>query len=409
MKRFPLAIFLCTLIVGCTSSTVDLSAVRKFAKQVDTVSASIDQIPGTYAQACDTMIEYGGATPLTLGMLGTSPPQPNNFTTRPVASLGPPPMVPPPPPTPAPSINGPPNGTTVPVPITVATPTAGPSCKSVHDVANVWKKSDTTVELYVKGLGKVAGVTTAPSQSEYTSFADSVAADGLLPKTFAEAASSFIVAIGNRIIAQEQQRDLVDLVDASQQNDILNVTLSAGENAAINAHTQYNATLLTVNSRYNNVLSPETLFLGALKAREEGTPNAQMLLSTHKICPASRVKGTMTKGCLTQAQVESWYSLETQINSLRLEILHQRADWTQVDQGIQTSDNQLEAYVNTMRDIGQINASLVKHKTGFAGLMDEIKPWVDDLAQQASKLASASSASASSSSSSTHVATSNIR
>lgn len=397
-SRALLIIAMSGLLPACASSTVDLSGVQNFAKQVDSASATIDQIPDSYAQACDTMIEYQRQT--SLGMLGNPPPTPNPLTSPPVSSLGPVPVASSP--SPAPALSGPSAGTVVPVPIPVATPTAGPSCRSVHDVANIWKKSDTTVELYVKGLGKVAGVTTAPSQTQYTSFADAVASDGILPKTFAEAAASFIAAIGNTIIAQEQGRALSDLIDASQKNDILNVALSAGQNAAIDAHIQYVATLVSVNSRYNNVISPEQLLLNALKVREKATPNAQMLLATEGICPRPPAKEKNGKRCLTQAQVESWYALETELNVLRLRILQQRAAWMQIDQSLQASDNKLQPYVNTMRDIGQINASLVRHKTGFEGFVEDARPWFDDLVQQGASLVSTNSAGPASASTSTH-------
>jgi hypothetical protein len=353
----------CALLAACATSTIDLSQVQQFSKHVDAASAAIAKLPDAYVASCDTMIEYEGES--RLGTLGSSPSViGNELTTRPVGDLA----------TPAPANAPPAAASSPPAPSPAITP--GPTCDSFVALGARWKQLNDTVILYVKGLGAVAGVTTAPSEQKYKDLADKISSTGLLSTSIAEPAASFVAAIGNRVVAGQQSRDITDLVNLSQRDDVLKKVLGAGQDAARDARLQLVATKAVVDSRYGRVIATEVRLLRSLRLAAGLDPDpAPMQVSVGQL-PAAR-PGPSRLDIPT---------LTARLETLRLTILTQRARWGAVDSGLQAQDEKLRAYGATMHDIGQVNDALVQQKSGLAGLVAAVRPWVDDLGDQANTL-----------------------
>lgn len=215
------------LLSSCGTRPVDLAAIQQYAKTTASAATTFDAIADDYYQSCLRRREY--AQPATVGGQALSSVLPMRAA---------PPTAPSPGATPA------------------AVPIKGDAdCDDSSSIAYRWQLENDVVVGYVRALGDVAGVDTAPQN--FDTLASSLKSAGAINSdATATAAGNLAAALVSAIIVARQRAAVREIVQSAHDNG-LGTLVSGLEFAASQYDGQLNREHDAVASYYDTVLGNE--------------------------------------------------------------------------------------------------------------------------------------------------------
>lgn len=268
VARAPCTILTLLLCIcsACTTRTVDLSAVQQYAKTTAEAGVSFDAIADDYYQSCLRRREY--AQPGTVGGKTLS----SMLPTRPS-----PPSAPQP-------------GAT---PHELNPATEDPDCNDASSIAYQWQLENAVVVGYVRSLGDVAGVDTAPKN--FGDLASALKSAGAINSdATATAAGDLATALANALIAARQQAALHDIVQAAHDKGLSTVVKGLQYTArAYQGKVERERT--AVRSYYSTILVSEQQEYAVLQCSATQDSGLRRLLACSQYRRAPSLKSTVEK------------------------------------------------------------------------------------------------------------------
>jgi len=326
----PRIIFVLLLCAGsgCASRTVDLSAVQQYAKTTAEASASFDAIADDYYQSCLRRREYA---------------QPGSVGGKSLASM---------------------------LPDRPATPQAlspgkeDPDCNDASSIAYQWQLENGVVVGYVRSLGDVAGVDTAPKN--FGDLASALKNAGAINSdATATAAGDLATALANALIAARQRAALHGIVQAAHDKG-LNTLVKGLQYTAQAYQGKLDRERTALRSYYSTVLGSEQQQYAALEC--------------------STTQDTRLRQTLTCRQKPSTQSLvERRANAAELRDLIRRQRIERMN-ALNAIDGHIQAAQDYGDAVGAIasgnDALLAAPPNDMHAVVSTVKPYVDLLGEK---------------------------
>lgn len=332
-------IALLSSLSGCGPQALDLSTVQDYAKTTAAAATSFDAIADDYYQSCLRRREF--AQPATVGN------EPLSFEQ---------PLRPPPPTVPKPG-----------QPPQPLDPQAEDSnCDDASDIAYTWAMENDAVVAYVRTLGQVAGVDTAPKNID--SLASALNSAGVIhsDKT-ASAAGDLATAIVSSLVAARERSAIRQIVQQAHDHGLPQVV----------AGLQFTARLYVDKLRIErrDVASYYTVVLGS-EERQFATSECASTTSTeiHAAlhCTAYPNSGRHSRAFTLRAAASA--------AELRDLIKRQRLERLKAFNAVDSHVAAAQAYSDAIGTIGSGNDALLKAPANDTqGAIAIVKPYVDAL------------------------------
>ncbi|HEX3548871.1 MAG TPA: hypothetical protein VHT53_00740 [Candidatus Elarobacter sp.] len=390
MRRHVAALVAATLLAACGGKSADLSAVQQFSKIVANSDAGFAAIAADLYATCRETREFVGATRLAgsgaiaSDDLATRPLEPT-FPQRPTEPPATPAAAASVPPSPDPSIADPRD--------TNRFINGDPRCVSAGSLSRRWDGENKVVIDYVRSLGDLANVGTAPDQKTFESLGSSLKNEGVIANDgIAKAAADFVVTIGTIVNRRKQERTIADVVGAAQRNDAFPTLVRHLRGPVLDAYgNELRNEKTVVDKYYTLAIESELTQLKALRGRNGldpdpivGTlaPDAARSPAPAPSAIAAAARRATARPCDARCRQSN-----VRIAELRDRILVQRARWTKLDDAIADRASKMAPYHATMLDLDRMHARLV-HDTpaGPRGLLAAVQPFVGDLIDQTAAL-----------------------
>jgi hypothetical protein len=230
-----------------------LSAVQQYAKTTAAASASFDALSDDYYRTCLRRREY--SEPATVGGESLAAETPTRPTPIPAPSPGATPQ-------PA-STNG-----------------DDSQCQSSSSLAYRWQLENDVVVDYVRALGEVAGVDTAPKN--FDTLASALKNAGVIGNdATATAAGNLAAAVGNALIAARQRAAVRQIVQAAHDGGLGQV-VSALQFTADEYRVKLQLEHTAVQSYYTTVLGNEQREFAVLECSSTTSARLRQLLNCQR-------------------------------------------------------------------------------------------------------------------------------
>lgn len=362
---------LAVVMSGCAQSTIDIDSVKNYAKTVAAASDSFEAVAKDYYLSCVRQREY--ALPLSVaGGPFQDPPLPS----------------PEPEPTPSPG-NAP--------PMTVLS-NENSTCGNTASISNRWRLENIVVTDYVRSIGEVAGVDTAPKN--FDALATSLKNAGALKSdAVATTAGSFASALVDALIKAKREHTIVALVQAAQNNGFDTIT-----DGLMTAATTYRDTELTnegtaLNSYYTVILTTESRLFSSLECSVETASDNRNALHCHgvtareSLCKRLQGMGSTpnarkaTAAACDRSLLERKSRVQGVAFQLRDLMRTQRQAWYEAQSSLRSRVYAGSAYVSAMKTLQSTHDKLVeRHTSSMRDTALTLKPYVDELADKVSAL-----------------------
>lgn len=247
-QRVIVSLLLCAA-GGCASRNVDISAVQQYAKTTADASASFDVIADDYYQSCLRRREYA---------------QPGSVGGKPLSSM-------------LPARPNPPSATQPGAPPVLTPGKEDPDCNDASSIAYVWQLENAVVVGYVRSLGEVAGVDTAPKN--FGDLASALKNAGAINSdATATAGADLATALVNALIAARQRSALHGIVQAAHDNG-LNTLVKGLQYTAQIYQGRLDRERTALRSYYSTILGSEQGQYAALECSATQDPRLREVLA----------------------------------------------------------------------------------------------------------------------------------
>ncbi|MFZ1125446.1 MAG: hypothetical protein WAN59_09960 [Candidatus Baltobacteraceae bacterium] len=365
------------LAAGC-GSTANLDAIKKFGSLAAQAQQTSDAMAAALYQDCLTAREYGEIATLVPAPGATG----DSLSSIPLAGVVPPEPTPVPPTNPSSAPARPateqPVSKKTPAPAAASTPLpSDTACLAELQTSQRWQAFNDGIFAYAEGLGAVAGVAVAPSESKYQAAGEGLVQIGALRNdAIADAAGKFIADIGNQILLHRQDRDLQDLIARSHQGDIFQKMVDAALEADIGYYGVVFDDKLVVDEYFITLINAEHLELVRLLQADGDLPARASADATPQITQA--VKNALERKCSDACGRH--VQLVAHLMQIRDLIAVQRGRWSAIDGQLLTDLNRAQPFYSTMTDLGRANNALINvPRPGLSGYAAAIKPYIDAL------------------------------
>ncbi|MGB8265512.1 MAG: hypothetical protein WCE44_04260 [Candidatus Velthaea sp.] len=367
-----LSLALSAVVLASCASPVDLDAVKKFTAGMSASGPAFDAIAADLYATCRETREFVGATRFAGGdPLSTRPLEPP-FPPRPTD----PPVAASPAPSPAPATSPSPQ------PIESATP-GDPHCLTAASLGRRWKLENDAVLAYVKSLGELAGVTTAPDAKSFETLGAGLKTAGLLSSdAVAKASGDFVAALGNAMLRRRQDRSIAEIVALANADGVFAKIVGQLRQTVA---TQYDNMLRNeksvVDAYFVQTIDRELAELIALRRENGLDPDPIVPVDQSTAAPPAAPSPVPAKPCDRACQ-DRW----VRIVELRSAIDTLRVRWDGIDSDIARRASAIAPYYKTMYDLERTQARLNKGAMGLQSLVDAVRPYFDDLSAQTTAL-----------------------
>jgi hypothetical protein len=332
----------CTQLSGCGARPIDLAAIQEYAKTTAAASTSFDSIADDYYQTCLRRREY--AEPATAGGQALSKTLPSRPEPPVARSPGATPQ--------AANIGG------------------DASCQESSSLAYRWQQENDVVVGYVRAIGDVAGVDTAPQN--FGDLASSLKSAGAIDSdATATAAGNLATALVSALISARQRAAVRQIVQSAHDNG-LSTLISGLQFTASQYKGQLDREHDAVASYYDTVLGGEEREFAVLECPEIESPGLRSELDcaqyVERDSGARYHKITRSVIVLREARAAQLRDL------IRQQRLQRLASFNSISSNVKAE----QAYVGAIGAIGAGNDALLEAPPNdLQAIVSSVKPYVD--------------------------------
>lgn len=370
------------VVTSSCASAIDVREVKKYAASVANAGVAFDAMSSDLYSTCRMTREFVGATRLAGDGATASDP----LSSRPLQPPFPQrPMDPPLDSTESTASKPPPAATAA-----KFDPTSDDRrCAASMALAERWKLENDGVLAYVKSLGDLAGVDTAPDAKSFENLGDGLKREGVFSSDgVAKAAGDFVAGIGRVMIRRRQERSLAEVIALANKDDAYVMLLrQVRRYGAAEYFNLLQNEKSIVDSYFEDALSQELVEIKSLRSKNNLVPDPIVAyfgdapVAPHTMDFVKPKAAFCDDGCKSR---------NARIAELRFVVDAQRSRWDAIDADILRRASTVGPYYRTIYDLEQAQRALKSSSTsGLAGLISAVRPYVDDLSAQTTALIAA--------------------